>query len=127
MHFLVCFYGLTELAFLIIERYEDLGRAFDESGVSSLHLLANQPTAFRSGARLNLIDGIMYHSKSPRLPKPKLNPIQPIYIYIYIYIYSNNKVNIFRTLSPPTKRPYSRRKVPSYIFTSIRSCVADVC
>ena len=28
--------------------------------------------------------------------------------------------------SPPTKKPYSRRKVPSYIFTLIRSCLADV-
>ncbi|KAL6338280.1 hypothetical protein AAG906_018551 [Vitis piasezkii] len=53
--------GHFELAFLIIERYKDLGSSRDEKGVSPLHLLASQPTAFRSGTRLSLFDKIIYH------------------------------------------------------------------
>ncbi|KAL6338307.1 hypothetical protein AAG906_018582 [Vitis piasezkii] len=53
--------GHFKLAFLIIERYEDLCSKYDEKGVSPLHLLASQPTAFRSGTYLGLIDKIIYH------------------------------------------------------------------
>ncbi|XP_034690194.1 uncharacterized protein LOC117917862 isoform X1 [Vitis riparia] len=53
--------GHFELAFLIIKRYKDLGSSRDEKGVSPLHLLASQPTAFRSGTRLSLFDKIIYH------------------------------------------------------------------
>ena len=70
------FFCLTELAFLIIERYEDLCSKYDEKGVSPLHLLASQPTAFRSGTYLGLIDKIIYHCKSTSLPSQNL--IQPI-------------------------------------------------
>ena len=38
----------------------------------------------------------------------------------------SHHVNIFRTLSLPIKKPYSRRKVPPYIFTSIGLCSIDV-
>ncbi|RVX21001.1 hypothetical protein CK203_002547 [Vitis vinifera] len=41
--------------------YKDLGSSRDEKGVSPLHLLASQPTAFRSGTRLSLFDKIIYH------------------------------------------------------------------
>ena len=35
-------------------------------------------------------------------------------------------VNILEPLLPPTQRPYSKRKVPPYIFTSIGLCPTDV-
>nr|CAN79882.1 hypothetical protein VITISV_002537 [Vitis vinifera] len=53
--------GHFELAFLIIERYKDVGSSRDEKGVNPLDLLASQPTAFRSGTRLSLFDKIIYH------------------------------------------------------------------
>ena len=54
---------LTELAYLLSQRYEVLVNTIDDRGVSPLHLLANKPTAFRSGTHLGLVDKIIYHCK----------------------------------------------------------------
>ncbi|KAJ9696093.1 hypothetical protein PVL29_008374 [Vitis rotundifolia] len=53
--------GHFKLAFLIIGRYKDLSSSHDETGITPLHLLANQPAAFRSGTRLSLTEKIIYH------------------------------------------------------------------
>ena len=60
---LVFFFYLIELAFQILKGDKDLSSRFDEKGISPLHLLAEKPTAFRSGTRLSLIDKIIYHRK----------------------------------------------------------------
>ncbi|WJZ91403.1 hypothetical protein VitviT2T_010479 [Vitis vinifera] len=52
--------GHFKLAFLIIQLYEDLVNLIDEKGFSPLHLLADKPTAFRSGTKLSLMDKIIY-------------------------------------------------------------------
>ncbi|CBI18726.3 unnamed protein product, partial [Vitis vinifera] len=55
--------GHMDLAFQIIHKEEDLMDSFDREGISPLHVLAEKPTAFRSGIHLSLLNKIMYHCK----------------------------------------------------------------
>ena len=57
--------GRTDLAFQIIQKEEDLMDSFDREGISPLHVLAEKPTAFRSGIHFSLLNKIMYHCKIP--------------------------------------------------------------
>ncbi|KAH0978357.1 hypothetical protein GBA52_028076 [Prunus armeniaca] len=50
-----------DLAFQIIDLYEDLANYVNGQGVSPLHLLAAKPSAFKSGSHLSPTDRIIYH------------------------------------------------------------------
>ncbi|RVX20740.1 hypothetical protein CK203_002538 [Vitis vinifera] len=50
-----------DLAFTIILEFPKLANYVNEQGLSPLHLLANKPTAFRSGTHLSWIDKIIYY------------------------------------------------------------------
>ncbi|XP_047940532.1 uncharacterized protein LOC125187915 [Salvia hispanica] len=50
-----------DLAFDIITHYDKLVNAVNENGVSPLHILANKPSAFRSGSQIRGIDKLIYH------------------------------------------------------------------
>ncbi|PQM40041.1 hypothetical protein Pyn_33115 [Prunus yedoensis var. nudiflora] len=50
-----------DLAFQIINLYEDLANYVNGQGVSPLHLLAAKPSAFKSGSHLSPTDRIIYH------------------------------------------------------------------
>ncbi|XP_034691001.1 ankyrin repeat-containing protein ITN1-like isoform X2 [Vitis riparia] len=50
-----------DLAFQIICKQEDLMDAVDSDGFSPLHVLAEKPTAFRSGIHLSWFNKIIYH------------------------------------------------------------------
>lgn len=53
-----------DLAFTIILEFPKLANYVNEQGLSPLHLLANKPTAFRSGTHLSWIDKIIYYCKT---------------------------------------------------------------
>ncbi|KAJ9697567.1 hypothetical protein PVL29_009409 [Vitis rotundifolia] len=53
--------GHMDLAFQIICKQEDLMDAVDNDGFSPLHVLAEKPTAFRSGIHLSWFNQIIYH------------------------------------------------------------------
>ena len=53
----------TDLAFQIICKQEDLMDAVDSNGFSPLDVLAEKPTAFRSGIHLGWFNKIIYHCK----------------------------------------------------------------
>ncbi|KAL6339467.1 hypothetical protein AAG906_033002 [Vitis piasezkii] len=53
--------GHMDLAFQIICKQEDLMDSVDRRGISPLHVLANKPTAFRSGIHLGWFNKIIYH------------------------------------------------------------------
>ena len=55
---------MTDLAFTIILEFPKLANYVNEQGLSPLHLLANKPTAFRSGTHLSWIDKIIYYCKT---------------------------------------------------------------
>ncbi|KAL6339460.1 hypothetical protein AAG906_032995 [Vitis piasezkii] len=69
--------GHMDLAFQIIQKEEDLIDSFDREGISPLHVLAEKPTAFRSGIHFSLLNKIMYHSR-PGAPKAKKNIFQEL-------------------------------------------------
>nr|KJB22999.1 hypothetical protein B456_004G077300 [Gossypium raimondii] len=50
-----------DLAFQIIYLYEDLVNYVNENGISALHLLASNPTAFRSGSHLGRCSHLIYN------------------------------------------------------------------
>ncbi|KAK9281467.1 hypothetical protein L1049_004370 [Liquidambar formosana] len=50
-----------ELAYQIIRLYDKLVNYVNEQGFSPLHLLANKPSAFRSGSHLTWLKKIIYH------------------------------------------------------------------
>ncbi|KAL2341038.1 hypothetical protein Fmac_008978 [Flemingia macrophylla] len=52
-----------DLAFQIINLYDDLGNCANERGFTPLHLLARKPSVFRSGCNLGLFEAIIYHCK----------------------------------------------------------------
>ncbi|KAJ9697568.1 hypothetical protein PVL29_009410 [Vitis rotundifolia] len=75
--------GHMDLAFQIIHEEEDLMDSFDREGISPLHVLAEKPTAFRSGIHLSLLNKIMYHcifveELVPGAPKAKNNIFQEL-------------------------------------------------
>ncbi|KAL6312745.1 hypothetical protein AAG906_020517 [Vitis piasezkii] len=75
--------GHMDLAFQIIHKEEDLMDSFDREGISPLHVLAEKPTAFRSGIHLSLLNKIMYHcifveELVPGAPKAKNNIFQEL-------------------------------------------------
>ncbi|KAL6312755.1 hypothetical protein AAG906_020657 [Vitis piasezkii] len=73
--------GHMDLAFEIIQKEEDFIDSFDREGISPLHVLAEKPTAFRSGIHFSLLNKIMYHCifvevLVPEAPKAKKNIFQ---------------------------------------------------
>ncbi|XP_034692321.1 ankyrin repeat-containing protein ITN1-like isoform X2 [Vitis riparia] len=75
--------GHMDLAFQIIQKEEDLMDSFDREGISPLHVLAEKPTAFRSGIHFSLLNKIMYHcifveELVPGAPKAKKNIFQEL-------------------------------------------------
>ncbi|KAM5563658.1 hypothetical protein ABKV19_018329 [Rosa sericea] len=50
-----------DLALSVIPLYKDLVNSVNEAGFSPLHLLASQPSAFRSGSHLSLWNRIIYN------------------------------------------------------------------
>ncbi|KAK8630687.1 hypothetical protein V6N13_079468 [Hibiscus sabdariffa] len=50
-----------DLAFQIIYLYQDLINYVNKNGISALHLLASNPTAFRSGSHLGRFNQLIYH------------------------------------------------------------------
>ncbi|KAE8660669.1 type I inositol 1,4,5-trisphosphate 5-phosphatase CVP2-like [Hibiscus syriacus] len=50
-----------DLAFQIIYHYQDLVNYVNDKGISALHLLASNPTAFRSGSHLGRFSQLIYH------------------------------------------------------------------
>ncbi|KAL1559668.1 hypothetical protein AAHA92_09984 [Salvia divinorum] len=50
-----------DLAFDIMAHYGKLVNAVNENGVSPLHILANKPSAFRSGSQIRGIHKLIYH------------------------------------------------------------------
>ncbi|KAK8498881.1 hypothetical protein V6N12_044614 [Hibiscus sabdariffa] len=50
-----------DLAFQIIYLYQDLVNHVNKNGISALHLLASNPTAFRSGSHLGRFNQLIYH------------------------------------------------------------------
>ncbi|CBI35685.3 unnamed protein product, partial [Vitis vinifera] len=55
--------GYMDLAFQIICKQEDLMDSVDWHQISPLHVLAEKPTAFRSGIHLGWFNKIIYHCK----------------------------------------------------------------
>ncbi|EEF41354.1 ankyrin repeat-containing protein, putative [Ricinus communis] len=66
-----------DLAFQIIVLYEELVNSRDQEGITSLHLLATKPNAFRSRAHLKGYYRILYHCVFVDEPKVKEVPDQP--------------------------------------------------
>ncbi|KAK7853937.1 hypothetical protein CFP56_034116 [Quercus suber] len=53
----------VDLAYQILDQEEQLATFMDERGTSPLHLLADKPSAFKSGCRLGWWSSIIYYCK----------------------------------------------------------------
>ncbi|KAL4604605.1 hypothetical protein ACB092_10G203500 [Castanea dentata] len=58
-----------DLAYKILRLHEELANSVDEEGIGPLHLLAEKPSAFRSGCNLGWWNSIIYYCTTTDVPK----------------------------------------------------------
>ena len=81
-HLVMC---LAELCYIILHLYGGLVDFTNNKRITPLHLLANKPTAFKSGADLRWYEEIIYHCE---YTVNFLRLIESLFVFLFICSYS---------------------------------------